>query len=135
MHYAGLPRVRELFPLSLSFFISFILSWITLTLCGPACSDKVSCCCSIMAPPPPNVVSRLFASLPDQCVPPPIPSHRQLALDAAVRGTDPLKNRGAPQRRGNDVIAGSVPMMTSKQRGTTRLVYRQTKRLLSSRNV
>jgi hypothetical protein len=31
-----------------------------------------------MAPPPPNVVSRLFASLPDQCVPPPFPSHRQL---------------------------------------------------------
>lgn len=59
----------------------------------PYSHEKNACCCSIMAPPPPNVVSRLFASLPDQ---------------------------GVPQRRGNDVIAGSVPMM-SKQRGTTRL--------------
>lgn len=117
-----------------SFFLSLSLSCSSpSTLCRPACSEKNACCCSIMAPPPPNVVSRLFASLPDQYAAPLFPSHRQLWM-LRVRGTDwvLLKNRGVPQRRGNDVIAGSVPMM-SKQRGTTRLVDYQTK-LLSSRN-
>mgnify|MGYP002381476020 CR=1 FL=1 len=66
-------------------FVSFILSWVALNLCGLACSDKVSCCCSIMAPPPPNVVARLFASLTDQCVAPLFPSPAALLR---VRGTD-----------------------------------------------